>query len=663
MAFQTWVARFVVDHGRVTEEGGRLRSFYRRRIDEPDVDLHLLGEPRGASGEELGAQAIEAIGRAFAAEKLSLTGGLLRALAATHQTLLDWNRRSVARDQVALGVAAVALQGARAYLAQTGPSLAYFRHGGALKRIVPEEIGLVALGEPGHAGPEVRGFDLEPGDVLIVASPAIESLLDRDTLEGLLERGTEEALPELYLFTRDLPVFALFAVSCLEAQDEEAPAPAADARPPPHVWEVEPPPPPEGHDGPALNLLDPPPIDISRPVVRLRPDVAGGRDYARTTGTRPAFQLSLTRPALLLAAAVVLLVLVAVFAVPDLVRENRQARSATLAEQAQAAYEAALNEPDAAKRRALLMETRRLANEAARVDAQSAAVADLVARASAALSAMDAIFELGPLAPLAVFSRQLTGEVAVERAVVGGGSIFVLDSRGGRVIAVPAAGGPLAVVFESGASYGGVAARQPQFLTWEAAGGRLLVLDAERKLFALRLGEPPANLPLRRTAAWSSVADIAAYDGRLYVLDPAANQVHRYLPSAAGFDSEPTNALAGSPNLAGAVDLAVDRDVFVLTKEGTVRRFRDGIESAFTFAGIDRPLDAPSSLVLAANSGEVFVADSRNKRIVVADREGQFRRQLVSPSFIDLRALAVDAAGAQLFALAGDSLLTGAVPR
>ena len=95
MALQTWVARFVVDHGRVTEEGGRLRSFQRRRLDESDVDLHILAEPQGDKGPDLASQALEAIGRLFLQDRLSLTGGLNRALRSTHATLLDWNKRSL----------------------------------------------------------------------------------------------------------------------------------------------------------------------------------------------------------------------------------------------------------------------------------------------------------------------------------------------------------------------------------------------------------------------------------------------------------------------------------------------------------------------------------------------------------------------------------------
>ena len=69
------------------------------------------------------------------------------------------------------------------------------------------------------------------------------------------------------------------------------------------------------------------------------------------------------------------------------------------------------------------------------------------------------------------------------------------------------------------------------------------MLDAERKLFSVRPGESPDPLPLRRTAIWQSVTGLSAYDGNLYVLDPKGKQVYRYLPAAAGFDSEPNPVL------------------------------------------------------------------------------------------------------------------------
>src|SRR5687767_8161805 len=158
MPLETWVARFIVENGRVTEEGSRLRAFQRRRLDEPDVDLHVLGEPSGLKGDDLGAQALDAIGRLFLQDRLSLTGGVMRALRSTHQTLLDWNRRSVPREQVSLGVSAAAVSGNVVYLAQTGPSLAYYRQNGVLERVVPDDGDAHApLGE-GDVEPLSRRF-------------------------------------------------------------------------------------------------------------------------------------------------------------------------------------------------------------------------------------------------------------------------------------------------------------------------------------------------------------------------------------------------------------------------------------------------------------------------------------------------------------------------
>jgi hypothetical protein len=230
-------------------------------------------------------------------------------------------------------------------------------------------------------------------------------------------------------------------------------------------------------------------------------------------------------------------------------------------------------------------------------------------------------------------------------------------------VALNAASAP-AVVFQQGDTYGGTPAKAPDFMAWEGTPqtGRLLVLDIERKLFELRPGSLPAFLPLRKTATWASVAGIATYDGNLYVLDPTGNQVHRYLPALTGFDSEPTPALSGQLRLQDAVALDVDGgDIFVALKDGDVHRFRNGDDIGFDLRGIDRPPRSPTGLV--ALTDEVYIADSGNKRIVVAGRDGVFRRQFVSNAFTDVRALGIDPTGAQLYVVVNDALVTAPIVR
>lgn len=97
------------------------------------------------------------------------------------------------------------------------------------------------------------------------------------------------------------------------------------------------------------------------------------------------------------------------------------------------------------------------------------------------------------------------------------------------------------------------------------------------------------------------------------------------------------------------------------TKAG-IRRFVGKTEAPFTLAGIDTGLVSPASLSVLPGSNRLVMADRGNKRIIVASAEGTFLRQIVSPSFTDLRAVAVDEGNGILYVLNGDTLLKAAFP-
>ena len=703
----TWVARFVVDHGRVTEEGGRLRTFQRRRLDEPDVDLHLIAEPEGLKGEELGAQALDAIGRLFQQDRLSLTGGIARALTGTHQTLQEWNRRSLPRDQVSIGITAAMVNNNVVYVTQAGPGMVYVRRNGVLTRLEPLADAATALGE-GELTPSTRRIELAQGDLIIAASSSLRTILDDETLASLLNRPPEDAMPELYLLTRDLPNFALFAITCHESEPEEPPLEPEDQEPfesdidkPPEYLErrepqrnlpqrealspeppvhepvAEPAPlpqrpaigevtPDEPEDPRFLPASGPPPVDISRTVVRLRGEQTGPRnEYARTTGPPRSLPINFADWRLIQIGGAIIVILVIIAFVPGLLREGRGERVTELLEGARVQFEAAQQESDPAQRRFYLEETRRLAAEALRIDDLNLTANQLHSQSGTLLTEMDAIFELGPLTTVATLSSELTGEISLLDAAIHGGRAYLLDAGGGRIVAVPLDGSPIEVIYQEGGQYGETQAKAPIFFAWQGPGdiGRLLVLDAERKLYEVRPGSVPTPLTLRRTGTWTSVAGIAAFNDNLYVLDPAANQVHRYLPAAAGYDSEPDLLLAGQIELQDAVGIVVEGDIYVVLSSGAVRRFQNGVDIGFALGGIDAPIEAANDIEDAPSTEELYIADSAAKRIVVAGRDGTFHRQLVSSAFTDLRAIAIDGAASQLYVVIGDELLTAPLVR
>jgi hypothetical protein len=61
-------------------------------------------------------------------------------------------------------------------------------------------------------------------------------------------------------------------------------------------------------------------------------------------------------------------------------------------------------------------------------------------------------------------------------------------------------------------------------------------------------------------------------------------------------------------------------------------------------------------------SNRLVVADRGNKRIIIASADGEFMRQIVSPSFTDLRAVSVDEGTGTLYVLNGNTLLQAPFP-
>src|SRR5881628_259700 len=92
-------------------------------------DLLLIVQPATAESVEFCAELKEAVGSVFHKSKVSLTGGLLRALTEAHENLREWNRKSLREHWVAGGISCAAVRGNEVYLAQVAPAAAVFYRG------------------------------------------------------------------------------------------------------------------------------------------------------------------------------------------------------------------------------------------------------------------------------------------------------------------------------------------------------------------------------------------------------------------------------------------------------------------------------------------------------------------------------------------------------
>lgn len=652
----TWVGRYAMVRGEVHEHGPWLIDRVRRQ-DEETLRLVILTEPVDERSAEFCHEVAEAIAALFARESLSITGGLLRALRQANTNLAEWNRRSLREHRVAVGVTAVVVRDGEATIVQAGPGVVYVHTTQTTTRLDTAGSPAAApLGTQEEIEPLFTSAPLQSAQVLLLTTAA-EATIGYRTVQQSLDAGAERALAELFRHTRGVSDMTAVMIADLDIDEEQA-APALDS------WEDD----PAAVEGREVAFAD---LDsgTAQPEPARRPRgwrVVGGEEAApaklpairraRTAGRRgePAMLPWRTVGAIVVGA--VLLVAVAWAFLPGLLSEDRAAELEAAITQAQAQLAASETATRIEDQRAALAAVLTEAERARALAPDDPRITELTAAANARLALLDAVTTVETLTRVVTFEGTVTAPVNPEELVAAGGALWLRESGRGRVIRLDPAGGEPVEAYRTGETYGGTLARDPVAIAWDASTARLLIIDAGRSLFAVAngAGATPEPLLLRDAAEMRSVQAIAVYLGNLYLLDPAAGEVWRYLPAASGFDSERSGTLGGM-DLAGATGLAVDGDIFVMHGE-TLRRFAQGREQAPMMAGLDQPPQSAVGLVEDVLRGLFYIADRGNRRVIAGDRAGAFVRQYRHSDFTDLRGLAVAADGQQVYVLSGSGI-------
>jgi len=218
-----WVNQFGIVDGEVREESPWVGVFPEGGRVEPQeaADLFVLVEPALPGSEDYCRDLSQAIRKQFRERRLSLTGGILRALKAAHENLRDWNRRSLKQHRVAAGVSCLALrggaaQGWEAYLGQVTPAAAAVLHDGSLARLEPTlPDAAEPLGLHEQFWPDLSRHQLREGDRLLLLSSGLSAALSDRELAEALRPPPEETLPLLYRKGKEMPHCAAILIAPL----------------------------------------------------------------------------------------------------------------------------------------------------------------------------------------------------------------------------------------------------------------------------------------------------------------------------------------------------------------------------------------------------------------------------------------------------------------
>ncbi len=191
--------------------------------------------------------------------------------------------------------------------------------------------------------------------------------------------------------------------------------------------------------------------------------------------------------------------------------------------------------------------------------------------------------------------------------------------------------------------------------------------DPESNLIAMRSGSGEVGLldtdtqtlvkkNLSLPSATAELKNIALYNENLYTIDSVNNRIYKHNLTQTGFDQGSAWTKSGESHFGGGGSLAIDGDVYLLKDSGSMYKWYRGDEQGFSLAPVEPALTSTSGLVVPAEANELFILDTSGKRVLIFDKSGAFKEQLVSHSWTNPTGLWVDKTAKNLFVLDGQKV-------
>lgn len=149
----------------------------------------------------------------------------------------------------------------------------------------------------------------------------------------------------------------------------------------------------------------------------------------------------------------------------------------------------------------------------------------------------------------------------------------------------------------------------------------------------------------------SNIVDATTYNGRLYLLDTAQDQIYRYSKTANGYGNIQNWITQEGLDLSDAKSLVIDGSVYILKNNGQILKLENGQTVDFEITVIDPPLTAPTKIKTTADSKYLYILDPPSKRLVILDKDGNLISQYTSESFNNLKDFIVDESKKEIYVL------------
>ena len=156
---------------------------------------------------------------------------------------------------------------------------------------------------------------------------------------------------------------------------------------------------------------------------------------------------------------------------------------------------------------------------------------------------------------------------------------------------------------------------------------------------------------------WEDAVAAAQYNNNLYLLSPSLGQVYKHVKSSSGYGKK-TNYVSkpAEGELAGAIDIAIDSDVYTISADGKMNKYTAGVKKDYTINGLPESLSGVAHIFTDTDvKGQYIVAGDK---IVRVDASQNFTNQYASDAVKDIKGIFVIDKSGLIYVLSGGKVYT-----
>lgn len=193
---------------------------------------------------------------------------------------------------------------------------------------------------------------------------------------------------------------------------------------------------------------------------------------------------------------------------------------------------------------------------------------------------------------------------------------------------------------------------------------KLLILTSQNRLLAFDINTKVAE-ELKTTNdnfLWEEANALAVYSSNIYLLGSESGEVWKHTLQDNIYSKGSAYADIRRVSIRGAVDMAVDGNIYILQNDGQILKFVKGAwEQDFSVRNIPAPDNAiliPTQIVTNEDTNNIFVLDKKANRIVKFDKSGDFVNQYYFDG-ITIEQFVVNTKLQKIWALSGGKIYEG----